>query len=364
MYSQGLETLIDAALTDGELTEKEKQILFKKAQGLGIDLDEFEMILDSRLQKKQQELKMQNVPKSSAPSSSKFGDVRKCPSCGTVLESFVTRCPECGHEFTNVNAVASAQKLFDLLNAAAMRSTSQIQENEKERQRQLNELSARQNAQSGFSKLITSKEDRESERQAIMKAMDEARLQIEGNLVKERQSIIKNFPVPNTKEDLTELLSMATSNAYDNDGVIGPEEEVWIQKCDQIYTKIKAIAGKEKDTQFLDMASEMIVSLISRLPKAYKNFTKIDNRAAEKLQLANNATKEQKRKRAINVMKIWGPVTLLAWIFFFFCLKEFFSSASGTTLLLGIVSVIILIVVGVIRRKKMREEGIGWTDIF
>ena len=45
MYSEELENLIEAALADGELTEKEKQILFKKAQGYGIDLDEFVRII-------------------------------------------------------------------------------------------------------------------------------------------------------------------------------------------------------------------------------------------------------------------------------------------------------------------------------
>ena len=49
MYSEELEQLIKAALTDGVLTEKERQILFKRAKAEGVDLDEFEMILDARV---------------------------------------------------------------------------------------------------------------------------------------------------------------------------------------------------------------------------------------------------------------------------------------------------------------------------
>ncbi len=49
MYNEQIESLISAALADGMLTEKEKQVLFKKAQAQGIDLDEFEIILDARL---------------------------------------------------------------------------------------------------------------------------------------------------------------------------------------------------------------------------------------------------------------------------------------------------------------------------
>lgn len=66
MYDKKLEQLIDAALADGELTQKEKQVLFKKAQEMGIDLDEFEMVLDARLVKKNN---TQNVLKSETNSS-------------------------------------------------------------------------------------------------------------------------------------------------------------------------------------------------------------------------------------------------------------------------------------------------------
>jgi uncharacterized tellurite resistance protein B-like protein len=45
MYNENLEKLIEMALMDGELTEKEKQVLFKNAEALAIDLDEFEMVL-------------------------------------------------------------------------------------------------------------------------------------------------------------------------------------------------------------------------------------------------------------------------------------------------------------------------------
>jgi hypothetical protein len=55
MYSEKLEKLIAFALADGVLTDKEKQVLFKNAEAEGIDLDEFEMVLDARLYERQQE---------------------------------------------------------------------------------------------------------------------------------------------------------------------------------------------------------------------------------------------------------------------------------------------------------------------
>lgn len=99
MYNEQLENLIDAALADGVLTEKEKQILFKKAQAMDIDLDEFEMVLDARLvelkkkeareaEQYQIEMEKAKAAQKSAPKSNKYGDIRKCPSCGAMVESF------------------------------------------------------------------------------------------------------------------------------------------------------------------------------------------------------------------------------------------------------------------------------------
>ena len=96
MYNDQIESLIKAALADGMLTEKEKQILFKKAQSMGIDLDEFEMVLDARLVELQKAEK--EKAEKSAPKSNKYGDVRKCPACGAMVPALVASCSECGYE--------------------------------------------------------------------------------------------------------------------------------------------------------------------------------------------------------------------------------------------------------------------------
>ncbi|KAA6342106.1 hypothetical protein EZS27_010101 [termite gut metagenome] len=54
MYPPELEDLMTYAIANGELTAKKKIILFKKAESLGIDVDEFEMVLESRLFEKRQ----------------------------------------------------------------------------------------------------------------------------------------------------------------------------------------------------------------------------------------------------------------------------------------------------------------------
>ena len=111
MYNEQLEKLIEMALLDGELTEKEKQLLFKKAESFGVDLDEFEMVLDAKLFERQQATKSAAASSApAAPKSDKFGDIRKCPSCGAIVQSFSAKCVDCGHEFSNIEANASIQK--------------------------------------------------------------------------------------------------------------------------------------------------------------------------------------------------------------------------------------------------------------
>lgn len=116
MYNEQIEQLIKAALADGVLTEKEKQVLFKRAQEQGLDLDEFEMVLDARLV----ELKKSEKEKTTqaAPKSNKYGDVKKCPMCGAIVQAYQAKCTECGHEFANVEANSSALKLAEAVMAA------------------------------------------------------------------------------------------------------------------------------------------------------------------------------------------------------------------------------------------------------
>lgn len=51
MFSEELEMLIGAALADGQITDKERAVLHKRALAEGMDPDEFDMILDARLSK-------------------------------------------------------------------------------------------------------------------------------------------------------------------------------------------------------------------------------------------------------------------------------------------------------------------------
>lgn len=164
MYNERIENLINAALADGELTDKEKQILFRNAQEQGIDLDEFEMVLDARLVELQKEKKEKDARYTLK--SNKVGDVRKCPACGALVPAMAVSCAECGFEFTGLEASSSVQTLS--------KEISRIKK--------------------------TSKWDDEDD---------------------EIEELIKNFPVPNAKHDLFDLIIFLKQHI---------EDEIYAQK--------------------------------------------------------------------------------------------------------------------------------------
>ena len=178
MYNEKIEGLIKAALADGVLTEKEKQILFRRAQAEGIDLDEFEMVLDAKL------VELQNSSKSSAPKSEKMGDVRKCPACGAIVSAGSASCKECGFAFVGIDSAKSIQKLYDDLQA--INNKEYIQKEAK-----------------GIFSTLTDDDDDIYTRE----------FQERKKRASEKATIIRNFPVPNSKNDLIEFLSGIHSQA-------------------------------------------------------------------------------------------------------------------------------------------------------
>jgi hypothetical protein len=238
MYNEQIENLINLALADGELTEKEKQILFKKAEAAGIDLDEFEMVLDAKLFEKQQTVKAA-APSVAAPKSDKFGDVKKCPACGAIAQSFQTKCSDCGHEFSNIEANASIDKLFKMLNDA--------EDMRKEDSDTSNPLKA---MGSFYAKSFSG-------------------MTGPGKVDKKKMEIISNFPIPTTKNDILEFLSLAVPKAKQIGNFLtrnNPENKahnefvrVWKTKCEQIIMKAKFSMKEDKKAleEIMQYANEL-----------------------------------------------------------------------------------------------------------
>lgn len=168
MFSKELENLIQATLEDGVLEENEKAALVKRAEREGVDIAELEIYINSLLQKRARELENEkNAVRKQAEKDKKEAFGRKCPNCGAQVPPLTLKC-ECGYEFTTAKSVSSVQVLLE----------------------KINEIT------------VSSKNDKVKRYQLI-------------------QETIKLFPVPNTKEDIVEFLSLSLPNAKRKGGIFG-----------------------------------------------------------------------------------------------------------------------------------------------
>ncbi len=210
-YTEKMKAFIETAIADGELEEKEIAFLRRKAEELGDDPDEVEMTAKAEMAYLLKEEKKKK--------SSKHGDLRKCSSCGAPVESFSVVCAECGHEFSNVEAPQSISELSKVLQDIA-KGVRQEKEN-----------------------LAVDKWN--------------AHLKNPLNIAKEmndlQSSVISTFPVPTTKEDILEFLSVAVGEAMKKPNKVGPYVmdgsdgivNAWKSKAEQVITKAEFVLGDD-----------------------------------------------------------------------------------------------------------------------
>lgn len=229
MYNEKIEELINAALIDGKLTEKEKQILFKKAEANGIDLDEFEMIIEARLFDKG------NQSSLISPQSDKFGDVRKCPSCGAIVESFAIKCSDCETEFRNIHASQNIIKFFEKID-------------DLEKSRKISASNDADDSSIGFKTLLKwvffywillpMK--------AINFLINKSKSAKWTTTDIRKEELIMNFPIPNSREEIFEFLTLSLSKidvisylevVSEKGKYISAWNNVWLKKIEQINSK-------------------------------------------------------------------------------------------------------------------------------
>lgn len=99
-FSKQLEEVIDAALADGVITEKERSVIRKKALLEGADPDEVDVVIDGRLQQMQKAI------------DDAKQKVRKCPSCGEIIPAMSAVCPSCGQVIDTSNADNKALAVY------------------------------------------------------------------------------------------------------------------------------------------------------------------------------------------------------------------------------------------------------------
>lgn len=148
------------------------------------------------------------------------GKIHKCPNCGEILNSFVTNCPTCGYELRNLKNSSAVEELS--------RKLEEIEHNRDKTNVSTKILSVF-NLSDGLTKT------------------DEQKI-----------SLIRNFPIPNTKEDLYEFLILSKSNIeidlYENTQIKSSRlaiSNAWKAKFEQAYQKAKLLL--KDDTRILEI---------------------------------------------------------------------------------------------------------------
>ena len=132
------------------------------------------------------------------------GEVHKCPNCGEVLNGFESVCSACGFEIRGVQASASLQEFV-----------AQLADLEKEK---------------GGSAWLAHQAFGENQ----LSPVEEKKV-----------ALIKNYPIPNTKEDLREFMILAATNLdkglYVSCSKLAKKSltAAWRMKLEQAYQKAK-----------------------------------------------------------------------------------------------------------------------------
>ena len=206
-----IEKLIDLIIIDGQITEKERNVILKKAAEFGVDADEVEITLNGRLYQ---------LDATKPKEKEKVGNIKICPACGAPVKAMELVCV-CSHEFNNTKANSTLLKL--------------LEEIEKINNKEMSRFGG----------------------------------DMERNKLK--SELIENFPIPNNREDIIEFLAFAVSKGknYSFISYLGDQYSTngaWIMKADEIFIKSKIMFKNDSSfyNQILAYENDSITSLKSR----------------------------------------------------------------------------------------------------
>lgn len=114
LIPEELSVLIQQYLTDGVLTDKERQVILKKAEGMGLDRDEVDLYLDAEVQKLDME----------TDAAVRRQKGKQCPYCGAPIPQLADKCPECG-QYITPEATKELEEILDNLEEALVNMKSQ-----------------------------------------------------------------------------------------------------------------------------------------------------------------------------------------------------------------------------------------------
>jgi len=261
MYSPEIERLIEMALVDGSINEKERMVLLNKAEALGINKDEFEMVLDARIFELNKSVppSTESVPEPPKNAGSQ-PEVVKCPACGAMVTGFMIKCSECGTEFQRGQASAS---MTQFLNRISELEQNRVIENS-------GDASASRIGCGTLFKwtffwwilipLECINLIKNSTRPANWTPTDI-----------QKEEFIMNFPIPISRTDITEFMTLGLSKLHLLNWVTifsqdskykNAWNKIWLKKMEQIYLKaelaMRSDRGAFEDIQMIHQRAKAI----------------------------------------------------------------------------------------------------------
>lgn len=221
--------------------------------------------------------------------------MKKCPACGQPIESFATRCPNCGMELKADGAANSLVKFTEKLDEMEGGRKIQLPHNN----------DVKEKKKIGFTTIILwcflwpfyllyymfkifpflIKTATNVYREPNFDATD-----------RRKQQYIINAPVPNNREDLMEFALLCSNKIEEinylqllnkKSGEINAWNSVWVKKLNLIIEKAKIAMKDDKDT-----LNEII-----------------------EIQTDGNAKLQENRKRIINVLIATGVLIVILLLF-------------------------------------------------
>ncbi len=167
--------------------------------------------------------------------------LRKCPQCGEELATFALSCPCCG---------------FRLKGRQPARSISELS-------RRLDEIESGR-PQEAKRKGLFSRSSSNGDRNSVSPT-DQRKV-----------TLIKSYPIPNTKEDLVEFVLLASTNVdpkalSGTSGATASEKAVsdaWYSKLCQAYEKARLVLADDSSLDALQMRYEATAAAVEKYRKA------------------------------------------------------------------------------------------------
>jgi hypothetical protein len=181
------------------------------------------------------------------PKSVTVGQVKKCPSCGSPVESFQARCESCGAELKNTEVSETVQKFIDQIN-------------------KFDEEIALEKGKTNLKKTVV--------RVAwvilnvftygiplLVRAIKRVVFPSAPKLLpleERKKDYIENFVVPNNREDIVEFVLFAsakvnsmmdhTGRSVNDIGAAGMWGKIWSDKCSQLSARASVVLANDEKT--------------------------------------------------------------------------------------------------------------------